>query len=113
MGVLIKNQYELLRLNIAVLCIFILISIGVVFLTVFALQKLPTNRMLIKINYSKVIFLSLYLVKGIIMTFILLSAVPLGKLGSQYINNISNKDLSVYSDYAVFFQPQSVITKLI
>lgn len=47
--------------------------------------------MLIKINYSKVIFLSLYLVKGIIMTFILLSAVPLGKLGSQYINNISTK----------------------
>lgn len=73
------------------------------FLTVFALQKLPTNRMLININYSKVIFLSLYLVKGIIMTFILLSAVPFGKLGSQYINNISNKDLSVYSDYAVFF----------
>ena len=103
MGVLITNQYELLRLNIAVLCILILISIGVVFLTVFALQKLPTNRMLIKINYSKVIFLNLYLVKGIIMTFILLSAVPLGKLGSQYINNISNKDLSVYSDYAVFF----------
>lgn len=31
MGVLIKNQYELLRLNIAVLCIFILISIGVFF----------------------------------------------------------------------------------
>ena len=113
MGVLITNQYELLRLNIAVLCILILISIGVVFLTVFALQKLPTNRMLIKINYSKVIFLILYLVKGIIVTFILLSAAPLCKLGSQYINNISNKDLTIYSDYAVLSQPQSVIAKLI
>lgn len=110
---MITNQYELLRLNIAVLCILILISIGVVFLTVFALQKLPTNRMLIKINYSKVIFLILYLVKGIIVTFILLSAAPLCKLGSQYINNISNKDLTIYSDYAVLSQPQSVIAKLI
>lgn len=102
-GVLTTNQYDLLKLNIAVLCLVILISIGVVFLTVFALQKLPTNRMLIKINYSKVIFLLLYLFKGIIMTFILLSVLPVSELGYQYINNTSTKDLKVYSDYAVFF----------
>ena len=81
------------------------------FLTVFALQKLSTNRMLIKINYSKVIFLLLYLFKGIIMTFILLSVLPVSELGYQYINNTSTKDLKVYSDYAVFFQLQSVITR--
>lgn len=59
--------------------------------------------MLIKINYSKVIFLLLYLFKGIIMTFILLSVLPVSELGYQYINNTSTKDLKVYSDYAVFF----------
>lgn len=101
-GVLTTNQYDLLKLNIAVLCLVILISIGVVFLIVFALQKLSTNRMLIKINYSKVIFLLLYLFKGIIMTFILLSVLPVSELGYQYINNTSTKDLKVYSDYEVF-----------
>ena len=71
------------------------------------LQTIPTNRLLIKRQYSIRVFLSLYLIKGIIFTLILMTALPVGNLAYQYLKLGSAPKGGHYSDYGIFF-PTSI-----
>lgn len=104
---ILNKHYEIIW-PIFSLTIFITLVLSfIIFIIAILLKILPTSRLLIKRSYAKVTFAFLYIIKGILLTFILMSAIPLGELVYQYIiTNTNNKSL-VYSDYGVFF-PSSI-----
>lgn len=101
---LTKRHYELIWPMFSLTCMLMIAFSLVIYLVAMLLKVLPTSRLLIKRTYAKTAFILLYITKGILLTFVLASALPLGDLMYQYlITSSSNNESSVYNDYATFF----------
>lgn len=105
---IVNKHYELIWPLISLACLVMVVLGLVIFLIAFILNILPTSRLLIKRTYAKATFVVVYVVKGILLTFVLSSALPLGDLMYQSIvANVNDNKSAVYNDYAVFF-PTSI-----
>ncbi|BDR59761.1 hypothetical protein [Lactobacillus xylocopicola] len=101
---LVNRHFEMLWPLFSLTCMIMIIFSLVIFVVAVLLKVLPTSRLLIKRTYAKIAFILLYIMKGILLTFVLASALPLGNLMYQYVTmSVSDKKSSVYDDYATFF----------
>lgn len=91
---------------IAVIIIFLLEALFA-YIVIYITYQLPVSRILVKRTFSKRTFLCLYVFKGILLSLILVTMLPLGDVAYQSFKLSATRERSALKDYAVFF-PTSI-----
>ncbi|KLI74638.1 bacteriocin-associated integral membrane protein [Lacticaseibacillus zeae DSM 20178 = KCTC 3804] len=98
---------KLMMPSLIVITICFLIEAIFAYTIMLITHQIPLSSILVKRTFSKRTFIGLYVLKGILLSFILLTILPLGDLAYQSLKVNTARDRSALKDYAVFF-PTSI-----
>ena len=100
---LVNNDISIVWNSFSVLVLILTAEIAYSLLLIAALQHISTNMLLIKRSYTGYLFKVSFVVKGILLIYLLSAALPLADVEYQLMKTVKEPQVTSYKKYTNFF----------
>ena len=100
---LLERETSIIWDSVSLLLLIALLELVFTYGLVTLLQYIPTNRLIIKQSYARKLFEVSFISKGLLLIFLLSTALPLANTEFQILKNLSHPQTSTYSKYVNFY----------